>query len=499
MRSRSELETAIERWRSAEALHVVGRWREDPDATPLSVVDDHAWLGSAEAHQAVHDLSDLGALDSMDRDRAMAHLHAFERDALLAPLWSSLEKGSRLEKESHLKNGSRLESGSRLGNGHRQKHSGTSETVNSSVPSNLELFGESAPWWLSCQAHLVHGREEEVARAIAELRVQADERLREGISIEEVSRLAELAEEVLNHTQDGAESFVGWLECRDRSEDELRKRLATECRAPLFPRTERWRQLSRFVQNLGYDRELDSHVRVEPYSSGPLPLGTPVAVRVPNGIKLPECGSLGLISQQRAARAFGHGLALALISVGTPPLHRRPVVASMALTMGSLVAQVACDPRVLLAERRLTRSEAEHASRYARGLHLLGIRVAAAMVIARSDAQPSRDAATHNLMRALCAEVAPDSAWLMMEAWCCSTAPRGPFDHFGALLAGYAGYWGLRERHDEDWHRNPRTGPLLRGCCAQGDAASANTLLEELGSAALLPEAALSRLAELWA
>jgi hypothetical protein len=60
-----------------------------------------------------------------------------------------------------------------------------------------------------------------------------------------------------------------------------------------------------------------------------------------------------------------------------------------------------------------------------------------------------------------------------------------------ALLAD-----GLRERFDEDWYRNDRTGPFLRECWQQGLRSPLEAVLQEIGLGPLGPERLLRRITQ---
>jgi hypothetical protein len=90
--------------------------------------------------------------------------------------------------------------------------------------------------------------------------------------------------------------------------------------------------------------------------------------------------------------------------------------------------------------------------------------------------------------QAIRAEVPPEMALKDADPFCTSAHTlRGWMG--AALLAD-----GLRERFDEDWYRNDRTGPFLRELWQQGLCPSLEARLQQLGLGPLDPEPLLRRI-----
>lgn len=315
-----------------------------------------------------------------------------------------------------------------------------------------------------------------------------------------------LAARWLEVTEDALQSALDERGVRDLSS--LAERLrAVELDARVAART-RWRRFGARLEPLGHERALDRVLRVDAAHRAPWPAPR-LALRRSGRelILLPPRIDHGVLGEVVAAEVVGRGVALAFVSPGLPPALARPAVATVARAHGALFVQQLGEAS---AWRRhgLEDSEAERVARQVAFVWLIVTRVAAVGTLVRglhdapepsglllADAAPAPtvdvdERVTELVERALGVPVPTTLARAL--AWNAAGA--------GARLRAYVGacglWTGLRDRHDEDWYRNPRAEETLRAAFERGGGLGVEGWQEELGVDA---DDALDRARELFA
>lgn len=248
---------------------------------------------------------------------------------------------------------------------------------------------------------------------------------------------------------------------------------------------------------LGFARELDNHVRLEPRGSDLLPQGEVVAQRIPHEVRIGVAQvDYGLISVTAQGYALGQAIGLACTSVGLPAEHAHRTTGTAARAFGALLASLWMDRSFV--DRWLPTSDAT-ARRIAAtaGLsNLLTLRLHAAAVCAQAAASAAGD--EEDARRALAVDGLRRAFGLPPPAGLAVLLLATPFDpqtalrsHLGALSLRY----GLRETFDEDWVRNPRCADPLHAAQAQGGLLSVEAWCADL---AVEPTHGLAWLEEAW-
>lgn len=261
------------------------------------------------------------------------------------------------------------------------------------------------------------------------------------------------------------------------------------------PRT-RWKRLGGRLLPFGYERVLDRVVRVDAPHRAPWPAPRLVVRDSGRDLRLlPPRLDHGVLGEVLAAEVVGRAVALALVSVGLPPALARPPVATVARGFGHLFAQSLAEPS---SWRRLglDAPHAEAVARHASGVLLLSLRVHAAATLVRG----LRDTPATSSSLLLLPDTAPAPS-IDVDERCSELAARAlgvelPTRFARALLwapassgarlraaSGALCAWAaLRDRHDDDWYRNPRAEETLRAAFERGGALGIEAWTEELGA-----------------
>ncbi len=240
-----------------------------------------------------------------------------------------------------------------------------------------------------------------------------------------------------------------------------------------YPARDRFRRVAADISSLGFDSALRGRVRVEPPHLGRTPRHRIVIMRPHDDVRIvPHAFEQGERSEGAALEAVGRALGLALLSPALPEAFSRPVVATCSRALGVLLRTLLGEPRIHDARGAL-KKEIGRAVLRTRAAIVLETRVDAAMVVATAARSGQRSAEL--LSRAMMAEVPlPVAAYAVS-----STSAAGA--RFRARSAALGWRHALRERFDEDFYRNPRTGPMLRALVSRGGSVSVEEVSAELG------------------
>jgi hypothetical protein len=262
-------------------------------------------------------------------------------------------------------------------------------------------------------------------------------------------------------------------------------------------RQQRWRRAATFLRALGFQRELDARIRAEPDRGAALPLTTLVSLAPPRDVRTAQ-GTVdyGIASDVLAAEGVARALGLSLVHPALPVELRWPTELDPhpAGALGALALAVWGERAHLTRVHGLPEAAAERVGRAAGTLALLFVRATCALALAPlADAdgpQARLEALAESLGRALCCDVPLGVAGLLGADRV--TARAAALEQ----LAGLALFTALRERCDEDWYRNPRSGELLHAGCTRGHGFTPQAWCAELGTtldAAVLQGEALVR------
>lgn len=232
----------------------------------------------------------------------------------------------------------------------------------------------------------------------------------------------------------------------------------------------------RLVEGMGFDRRV-GRVRLDLQRRPQARVGAVVA-RAAGGAVV-SMAPLGAPADWAALfGALPRALRHVSLAPHLPVEDGRCGVAGQEAAFGALFSSALHQP---LFYRRMTgagRREAEEAALAFRTLAILELRLACARVLVEQEAfarGPSRAVATFFVETMEAATLARFDERL----WATGLRPSLPAAHHVAGLALAAPLLpALRERCDEDWWRNPRTGPLLQGLWARGAAADPAQLLQ---------------------
>lgn len=478
--ARDELRAQIERWRRSEAEEILAHARGEPHAVFFPRRDVVELL-----HEARNDLEPL------ELEASAAHLARAVAERSLA--------GARAELEEAL--------------------------------SARHFFGRQQRTWRALLAGVWQGAPSAQGRALVEVSARAAESadrawrtarrqsdraagrfLAElGIGVHadagpDTAARHALAERWLDATDD---ALRGALEERGVHElSVLAERLrATELDARVDART-RWRRFGARLEPLGHDRALDRVLRVAAPHRAPWPAPRLATRRSGRELfLLPPRLDHGVLGEVLAAEVVGRGVALAFVSPGLPPALARPAVSTVARAHGALFVQQLAEGA---AWRRqgLEEADAERVARQVAFVWLLVTRVAAVgallrglhdapkpsgLLLADTAPAPTLDVderVTELVERAL--GVAVPTTLARSLAWNAAGS--------GARLRAYVGacaLWAaLRDRHDEDWYRNPRADETLRAAFERGGGLGVEGWHDELGVGV---DDALGRARELFA
>lgn len=471
MRSPADrLREALEAWRRDEAAERVARWRGARGAAGArEVADRHDWLRADEAHEALAEARDAGLLSADEHAALRAHLARAAGEAELAEARDRLRQVSR----------------TRVTEGHEAM----------SIGAALDrMLGAADPRGRDLTTRALEQAAARVGSELLDARARADEAAarvlggapRHPDAGPEDDSILDAARAVLAATDDAATESTAWAlrgvpSAGDPRWDALAVGLRRRELDGLWVPAGRWRRIAAPLAALGLGREITARLRTEPSHGGIDPRVRIAVVDAPRDVRLaPSAIELGLVSELAGAEAVGRALLLALVAPALPVETRRPAVGTPARAFGVLFAQLLGDVRFLRRARGLDPREAEEAARTVRVIALLDLRLAAAAVIARREPAGSgrerNERASELLRRALRVEVPPALAILIART------PSAVAARFRARHGALAWAQALRERHDEDWFRNPRAAEQLRASGARGGLLSIEAWCEELGA-----------------
>lgn len=317
----------------------------------------------------------------------------------------------------------------------------------------------------------------------------ADGKVAEGKAALETA--AAQAERLLRKTDPLAADLGGWLVERltgarrfpggAERHDVLHLVHAPGC-ASAFPRGEQLRTLRRWAEMLRLDLSEGGCIRVDE-EERPLKRGGAhaIATEPPAEVRISLWPQLGPQALAELLSATGEALVLAGPPDEAPPEDRWLGDEAIRVASAALLAGLARDPLWIkrCAKADLRRDD-ERAVAYAA---VVEARLAAAAAISSIEAHRSggltgKAVAAHRDLaaRALSAEIPSGLAFRELDPWLSSwTRLRGL-----SLAARIRSF--LRERHDEDWWRNPRSLPVLRALWSRGGRPTLPELWSELGA-----------------
>ncbi len=298
------------------------------------------------------------------------------------------------------------------------------------------------------------------------------------------------AERLLRATDSITQDLGGWLVERHTTarpfprgaerHDVLHLLHAPHC-ASAFPRGELQRTCRRWAEMLRLDLDANSAIKLDD-DERPLKSGGAFAVAIdpPGEVRLSLFPHLGPRPLAELLAALGTGLLLAGPPGDAPPEDLWLGDAGVRVASGALFAGFLSDPIWLrrCAKADLHRDD-ERALAYA---GVVKARLAAAATLSSLEAHRlgglshKAEAAHRDLYaRAAGAELPAALGLRDMDPWLGSWAELRGLSLAARLRAG------LREKHDEDWWRNPRALPVLRGLWARGGRPTVAELWAELG------------------
>ena len=245
-----------------------------------------------------------------------------------------------------------------------------------------------------------------------------------------------------------------------------------------FPGEGRFRLQGEDLAAWGLRPLLAAHVRVTGSHRSLWPSPHVIVRHAPDRIYLaPAPLELGLCSELAAADAVGRACAHAHASPALSAPVRHASVASTGRAFGALCMLRYAEPEFLVRSRGLSLREASEVARTTVAFFLVESRLAAAAVLARAKAYGSGGVELRQALaeRALLGPVSPGFAGVLLVR----LAPGAPL-RAKSLSPGLV--WGLRERYDADWYRNPRAGACLEGFLVQAGAESAEAMAQELAA-----------------
>jgi hypothetical protein len=454
-------------WRSAGIERSRAAWRgagADPDhasrelaAHDRAVRLARAALGTGEARALLEECTKLGLLDALDLRVWLAHLADAAREEVLerrgAPGLPALDEDVVLAQTAE-----RLSLGA--------------------------LLGEPERWLEAPRREVLTARLHELDRRRHEPTAEADAAaarvLARGPAVEAMAVDAE-----------------GWLDATEDATREALERAAHALGAPkdadprllhvlraapldaLFPGAGRVARLARALAPLGTDARAGARIRFEerhePSLRPALALVEPPR-RVVVGLPVIE---LGLASELTALEALGQGLGASLVSPALGVEHRTLAHAEVPIALGELGA-------LLFTEAGFVTRQLGLDGRTARTVQAVGTHralVRGRLALARWACRARGAAVTSAEAHALAARALGSRAEWPAGPLLFSTAASPELESAAraAMLAASLTA-ALRERHDEDYFRNPRAAETLAGASARGARLGLAAWLEELGA-----------------
>lgn len=465
------LRTLVMAWRTAQAERVRARWAGEPDA-PARVARARKALGTGEARALLDECVSLRIVDEADQRALLVHLADAAREELLE----------------------------------RRDCPGTfvieDEVEVGGEPLSLGAIAlEASRWTERARLEAAAARVTERARRWREAHEEADaiaaRVLSRGPGAEKEPALDELLEAFLRATDDAA------AEALARSQHALGasatratvpERLGATARAlraapldALFAREGRIARLGRALAPLGADASVASRLRVDTSSSLDV-RGEVLLVAPPTRVVLGASPiELGLGSELDALELFGRAMSYARTSAALadeqrvlPQAHVPGLVAS---TFGLFLGATVFLSRALGLDERAAAATAATASY----LGLVRARLDAARCLSRARrVELASDEAHALVQRALALPAALPLGFLLASG---ASSPELELLARSQALAPLV-FVALRERHDEDFFRNPRTGDTLGGAMARGARLTRAQWCAELGASGDPAEAA---------
>lgn len=452
------LRALVTAWRTAQASVTRARWAgEEPDVRGLTRA--RAALGTGEARALLDECLSLHLLDDRDHATWLTHLADAAREELLHRRGAA--PGLALSHEVEIEG----------------------------EPITLAAIARDASRWLD------RGRLEGLGRAVGERDRARREAVAEGDAAAErvLSRGPERKSEDLDvlawlsATDDATHEALartahalGFAATRGNAAEKLAilpRALRASALDALFAPAGRVDRLARLLAPIGTDATVAARLRLE--TSGEATIRSELVLVDPPtriAVGLPAI-EIGLATELVTLDALGRGLAHALVTPALGAEHRVLPASEVPPAMGALLALLPTDARYLrralgLDARAegavrpaatyvaLCRARLELARLHARREHLLADGDTAHALASRAIACPS-DLPIGALLAS--PETTPT---LLATAHAAAAAP--------------AIFLALRERHDEDFFRNPRTRDTLAGAAARGARLSRAEWLSEL-------------------
>lgn len=256
---------------------------------------------------------------------------------------------------------------------------------------------------------------------------------------------------------------------------------ASACDKVFSPRR-RMTQVARFTADIGLQRQVSRHLRVESdrftvWPGGILPLS------VPDDLRITESSAIAGPQAEAAALAgVGAGLALSLMPRHLPVEDRWPLPDGPASALAGLCLQWLPDPVYLRVTYGVSGKELEAAQRAAAAAVLFLIRLSCHFALMAADAPPHDGGAdlgerlAGGCRELLHVPVQP------LEVGLLALSPEVAHGRALGHLCGLRLHGALRERLDEDFFRNPRFAEVVQIMTARGHQMTTADLETELGA-----------------
>ncbi|MBK8593069.1 MAG: hypothetical protein IPN77_28955 [Sandaracinaceae bacterium] len=446
----NSLRRALRAYRRDEARARVARFRGLPDAeSDADVLHHHRWLTSDEALERLAEAEDEGAMapdEALAMRAHVADVHAARALARTRAAWAALPFQV-------------LDRG-----GHRERCIDLVEEVaapGAKANRSLRTAGVGA---LERAAAEVAPRVEDAAQRAHAARVSVLGTPSPGLaeSKDPKPNLATLARSFLALTDDLAGEALSRAASTSGSDhperwEDLAALLAFPNLQGRFGPRDRARRVAAPWAGVGFARELQGVKLEAPHAT--------VGVRARLAVLDPtrdvrvsvSTRELGLASELALLEGVGRALGQLLLPAALPFVQALPVEDEGARTLAALMLQLPCDP-VFLGTGRTLAKEVPQIAAAGVCLQLVALRVAAAALLPSEDR--SRDAIEGLAARALGVPVPLPLARLTLLG---HVSPRARFRAGTHALL----FWTLlRDAHDEDWFRNPRSADTLRAMLA---------------------------------
>lgn len=462
------LRALVTRWRMVQVEHARAKARgEDVDDRRLAAA--RAALGSGEARGLLDECVSLRILDPIDHRVFLGHL----ADAAIEELLHRRGAPAALSVEDEVEIGGEPISLGAIAS------DATKWAVRERLAAVTELVAPRARRWAEA-----HAEADELA---ARVEARGPEAPKESVDYDAwLSATDEATAEALARSLH-ALGLAGAKGIAAERTLQLSRALRAAPLDALLSREGRASRVGRALQPIGADAVIASRLRIEESprlaSSASLWLVDPPrrVVIAPSPIEL------GVLSELELLDGFGRGLAHASVSQALADEHRLSTRSDVPRQVGAIVSLFLGAPRFL--EKRYgldTRPAAALAvvATYA-GLVRARMDVARALVRERRLATETDEA--HALAaRALSLAGELPIGWLLASDRSSAALSLAARAQITAPLAFFA----LRERHDEELFRNPRTAETLAGASARGARLSRLDWLAELGATGSPAEAA---------